>query len=133
MINYFKKIATTISSKDTKIFGILLTTILFFLFLYRLFYFDEYLFLLFPISIISLTFLLPNFIKIFFVFWKGVTSFIGKIVLIFLLAILFYCLITPISIFMRIIGKKRLNIELNQNKTYWIRRKYLVSDFKKMY
>ena len=133
MINYFNNIATTVSSKDTKIFGIVLTTISFFLFLYRLFYFDEYLFLLFPISIISLTFLLPKFIKIFFVLWTGVTSFIGKIVLIFLLAILFYCLIIPISIFMKIIGRKRLNIESNENKSYWIRRKYLVSDFKKMY
>ena len=38
------------------------------------------------------------------------------------MALIFFIILTPIGLFLRLIGKDLLNIKLNQNKTYWIKR-----------
>ena len=38
------------------------------------------------------------------------------------MALIFFIILTPIGLFLRLIGKDLLNIKLNNNKTYWIKR-----------
>ena len=133
MINYFIKINSKINNRTSRNFGFTLTLVTFMLFLFRLIYYNEYILLLLPVCIVSSLFFYPKLIRIIFVFWTGVTNFIGNIILILLLVILFYSLITPISIGMKIFRRDRLNIKLIPRETYWNQRKYSISDFRKMY
>ena len=54
--------------------------------------------------------------------WVKFGEFIGKIVAPLVMALIFFIILTPIGLFLRLIGKDLLNIKLNQNKTYWIKR-----------
>ena len=47
---------------------------------------------------------------------------IGNIVAPLVMALIFFIILTPIGLFLRLIGKDLLNIKLNNNKTYWIKR-----------
>ena len=54
--------------------------------------------------------------------WVKFGELIGKIVAPLVMALIFFLILTPIGIFLRLIGKDLLNIKLNNNKTYWIKR-----------
>ena len=54
--------------------------------------------------------------------WVKFEEVIGKIVAPLVMALIFFLILTPIGIFLRLIGKDLLNIKLNNNKTYWIKR-----------
>ena len=75
--------------------------------------------------IISLTFLtlgllnskiLTPFNKIWFKF--GI--FLGKIISPVIMGIIFFFVVTPIGLIMRLLGKDVLNLKYNNKKTYWI-------------
>ena len=54
--------------------------------------------------------------------WVKFGELIGKVVAPLVMALVFFIILTPIGLFLRLIGKDLLNIKLNQNKTYWIKR-----------
>ena len=54
--------------------------------------------------------------------WVKFGELIGKVVAPLVMALIFFIILTPIGLFLRLIGKDLLNIKLNQNKTYWIKR-----------
>tara|TARA_B100000700_G_C14617675_1_gene656697 strand:+ start:114 stop:491 length:378 start_codon:yes stop_codon:yes gene_type:complete len=54
--------------------------------------------------------------------WVKFGELIGKVVAPIVMALIFFIILTPIGLFLRLIGKDLLNIKLNQNKTYWIKR-----------
>ena len=54
--------------------------------------------------------------------WVKFGELIGKIVAPLVMALIFFIILTPIGLFLRLIGKDLLNIKLNNNKTYWIKR-----------
>ena len=54
--------------------------------------------------------------------WVKFGELIGKVVAPLVMALIFFIILTPIGIFLRLIGKDLLNIKLNNNKTYWIKR-----------
>ena len=54
--------------------------------------------------------------------WVKFGELIGKIVAPLVMALIFFIILTPIGLFLRLIGKDLLNIKLNKNKTYWINR-----------
>ncbi len=54
--------------------------------------------------------------------WVKFGELIGKVVAPLVMAFIFFIILTPIGLFLRLIGKDLLNIKLNQNKTYWIKR-----------
>ena len=45
---------------------------------------------------------------------------LGKIVSPFIMGIVFFFVVTPIGLLMRILGKDLLNLRFNSNKSYWI-------------
>ena len=57
--------------------------------------------------------------KLWFIF--GI--FLGKIVSPFIMGIIFFLVVTPIGLLMRLFGKDILNLKYNKNNTYWIEKK----------
>ena len=55
--------------------------------------------------------------------WSKLGIFLGIVVAPIVMALVFFLVVTPIGIFMRLMGKDLLNLKYNKNKdTYWISR-----------
>ena len=52
--------------------------------------------------------------------WFKFGIFLGKIISPLIKGIIFFIVVTPIGIFMRLIGKDLLNLKLKKNDSYWI-------------
>ena len=52
--------------------------------------------------------------------WLKFGIFLGKIISPLVMGVVFFLVITPIGLFMRLLGKDILNLKYNINKTYWI-------------
>ena len=52
--------------------------------------------------------------------WFKFGIFLGKIVSPLVMGIIFFLVVTPIGIFMRLLGKDLLNLKLNKHDSYWI-------------
>ena len=80
------------------------------------------------LSIFSLLFLLfalllPMALKPLHTFWMGLAFFLGWFVSRILLTILFFVIVTPIGLMLRLFGKDLLNLKIEKDKnSYWIRR-----------
>ena len=85
-------------------------------------------FILFLVTLIKSDYLLL-FNKIWFKFGLLLGSLISPIVM----AIIFFLIITPISLILKIIGKDVLNIKKNNNKSYWIVKSDLKSKMKNQF
>tara|TARA_X000001036_G_C20117065_1_gene577731 strand:+ start:173 stop:559 length:387 start_codon:yes stop_codon:yes gene_type:complete len=55
-------------------------------------------------------------------FWYKFGIFLGKVVSPIVMAIIFFGVITPIGLLMRIFKKDILNLKFNNNKSYWIKK-----------
>ena len=55
-------------------------------------------------------------------FWVRFGEFIGRIIAPIVMALIFFMVLTPIGVFLRLIGKDLLNIKFNKSKTYWTKR-----------
>ena len=56
-------------------------------------------------------------------FWFKFGIFLGKIVSPLVMGIIFFFVVTPIGLIMRILGKDLLNLKYNLNKSYWIEKR----------
>jgi len=52
--------------------------------------------------------------------WAKFVIFLGKIISPIIMGIIFFFVVTPTGIIMRILGKDILNLKYNKNKSYWI-------------
>ena len=52
--------------------------------------------------------------------WFKFGVFLGRIISPLIMAIIFFFVVTPIGLIMRILGKDILNLRYNTKKTYWI-------------
>ena len=52
--------------------------------------------------------------------WFKFGNLLGKIISPIVLGVIFYFIVTPIGILMRILKKDLLNLKFNNNKSYWI-------------
>ena len=65
--------------------------------------------------------------------WFKFGIFLGKIVSPLIMGIIFFLVVTPIGLLMRIFGKDVLNLKYNKNKSYWIEKKGPKSRMKNQY
>ncbi|MDB3981841.1 SxtJ family membrane protein [Candidatus Pelagibacter sp.] len=75
--------------------------------------------------VISLIFLVLGFINSNLLsplnkLWFEIGIFLGKIISPIIMGIIFFLVVTPIGLIMRLIGKDLLNIKYSDNKSYWI-------------
>jgi hypothetical protein len=52
--------------------------------------------------------------------WFKFGILLGKIVSPLVMGVIFFCVVTPIGLLMRILGQDLLNLKYNLNKSYWI-------------
>ena len=52
--------------------------------------------------------------------WFKFGILLGRIVSPVIMAVIFFLVVTPIGLFMRMIGRDLLNLKFNKNKSYWI-------------
>ena len=52
--------------------------------------------------------------------WFKFGIFLGKIISPLIMLIIFFFVVTPIAILMRLLGKDLLNLKFNKNQSYWI-------------
>ena len=52
--------------------------------------------------------------------WFKFGIFLGKIISPLIMGIIFFLVVTPIGLLMRLMGKDLLNLKYNNNKSYWI-------------
>ena len=65
--------------------------------------------------------------------WFKFGILLGKIVSPIVMGIIFFLVVTPISIILKIFGKDVLNLKFNNNKTYWIEKNGPKSNMKKQF
>ena len=66
-------------------------------------------------------------------FWFKFGIFLGKIVSPLVMSIIFFLLVTPIGILMRLFKKDLLNLKYNSKKSYWIEKNEIKSKFKNQF
>ena len=55
--------------------------------------------------------------------WFKLGIFLGKIISPIVMGIIFFLVVTPIGLIMRLLGKDVLSLKYNKNKSYWIEKK----------
>ena len=67
-------------------------------------------------------------------FWIKLGEFLGKIIAPIVMAIIYFIILTPISLIVRLFGKDLLGLKFtNQTKTYWIKRKKDLNSMNKQF
>jgi len=120
MFEEIKNIKT--GKKDIRSFGITFGII--FLIIAGFLYYQEkdsfQLFIYLAGSFSGLGIILPIILKPFYMLWMIFAVILGWFMTKVILSLLFYLIITPIGLFLRIIGKDLLNLEeKKQQKSYW--------------
>ena len=65
--------------------------------------------------------------------WFKFGILLGKIVSPFVMGMIFFLVVTPIGLIMRLFAKDVLNLKFNKNKSYWIKKNGLKSKMKNQF
>ena len=88
--------------------------------------------------VISLIFLILGLLNSKFLtplnkIWFKFGLFLGKLISPLIMGIIFFLVVTPIGLLMRMIGKDLLNLKFNTNKSYWIEKDGVKSKMKNQF
>ena len=88
--------------------------------------------------IISLLFLILGIINSKFLTplkkgWIKLGEILGKFIAPVVMGFIYFVVITPIGILLRLFGKDLLNIKFNKNKSYWIKRVKNINTMKRQF
>ena len=88
-----------------------------------------------PISVIFLVLGLLNskLLNPLNIVWVKFGELLGRIIAPIVMAIIYFIIVTPIGLFMRLIGKDLLNIKFSKNKSYWTKREKNVGSMKRQF
>ena len=113
------------STVSNRTFGLFFTAVFFTASMYFLLYRFDYLFLIFiSLSIVTLFSALfyPNPLTPFNRLWFLIGLILGRIISPVILGIIFFILITPTAIFLKIAGRDELNLNRERKETFWVLR-----------
>ena len=65
--------------------------------------------------------------------WFKIGIFLGKIFSPIIMGMIFFFIVTPIGIFMRLLKKDLLNLRFNKNESYWIKKSEIKSRMKNQF
>ena len=88
-----------------------------------------------PISVIFLVLGLLNskLLNPLNIVWVKFGELLGRIIAPIVMAIIYFIIVTPIGLFMRLIGKDLLNMKFSKTNTYLIKREKKVGSMKKQF
>jgi len=67
------------------------------------------------------------------ILWMKFGLLLGKIISPLIMGFVFFGVVTPISILMKLIGKDSLNLKRNKNDTYWLKQQEIKSSMKNQF
>ena len=90
---------------------------------------------LIPVSVIFLVLGLLNskLLNPLNVVWVKFGELLGRIIAPIVMALIYFIIITPIGLFMRLSRKDLLNLKFSKANTYWIKREKKISSMKKQF
>ena len=65
--------------------------------------------------------------------WVKFGELLGRIIAPLVMAIIYFIIVTPIGLFMRLIGKDLLNTKFSKNSSYWIKRDKNIGSMKRQF
>ena len=65
--------------------------------------------------------------------WVKFGELLGRIVAPIVMAIVYFMIVTPVGLFMRLIGKDFLNIKYSKKNSYWIKREKNIESMKRQF
>ena len=65
--------------------------------------------------------------------WFKFGIFLGKIISPIIMGIIFFLVVTPIGILMKLLRKDLINLKMNKDKTYWIEKKEIKTSMKNQF
>ena len=65
--------------------------------------------------------------------WFRFGVFLGNFVSPIIMGIIFFLVVTPIGLLMKLLGKDLINLKKNNEKTYWIQRNKIKSSMKNQF
>ena len=65
--------------------------------------------------------------------WIKLGEILGKVIAPIVMGFVYFIIITPIGLLMRLLGKDLLNIKYNKNKSYWIKRTKNINTMKRQF
>ena len=88
-----------------------------------------------PISVIFLVLGLLNskLLNPLNIVWVKFGELLGRIIAPIVMALIYFIIVTPIGLFMRLIGKDLLNLKFSKANTYWIKREKKIGSMKKQF
>ena len=109
-----------------KSFGILFGVVFIIISVWPLFYSNSLRVwsLILAIIFFLITFLKPSLLKPFNNAWIKLGELLGRIIAPIMMAIVYFLILTPISLLVRLLGKDLIGMKFNNDiKSYWIKRK----------
>ena len=65
--------------------------------------------------------------------WVKLGEILGKIIAPIVMGFIYFIIITPIGLLMRLVGKDVLNLKFNKNDSYWIKRAKNINTMKRQF
>jgi len=116
-------------------FGVVFFVVFFIIGIYPLFYFQE---IRIWSIIISLIFLILGLLNSYFLtplnkIWLQFGLILGKIISPLIMGAIFFLVVTPIGLLMKLMKKDLLNLKFNKNNSYWIKKSNIKSKMKNQF
>jgi len=118
-----------------KSFGILFFFVFIVIAFYPILDGEKIKFLFFVPAFIFLTsaFLKPNLLKPLNLIWIKLGEMLGKIIAPIIMFLLFFLIVTPIGLIVRLLGKDLLKTKFTKENTYWVKREKNIGTMKKQF
>ena len=118
-----------------KSFGIIFSVLFFIFGIWQISNFSEIQIWPFILSIIflALAFLQPNLLKPLNHTWIKLGEILGKLIAPLVMALVFFVVLTPTSLLVRIFGKDLLRLKFSKKDTYWLKRSKNVTTMDKQF
>ena len=83
--------------------------------------------------LLLLSFLKPVLLKPFNLLWMKIGALLGKIVPPIVMLVIFFVIVTPIGIVLKIFKKDLLGLNFSDHKSYWLKRKTNITTMDKQF
>ena len=83
--------------------------------------------------ILIIVFFKPSLLRTLNKIWIKLGELLGKLIAPIIMALVFFIIVTPISFFVRILGKDLLMLKFSKNNSYWIKRQKNITTMDKQF
>tara|TARA_B110001450_G_C17645026_1_gene490851 strand:- start:1443 stop:1832 length:390 start_codon:yes stop_codon:yes gene_type:complete len=124
-----------IKTSSNKSFGIVFSIVFIIIFIYPLLKYGviRYWPLIISLVFLILGFLKPNLLTPLNKVWTKFGMLLGNLISPIIMGIIFFLVVTPIALIMRILGKDLLNLRKSNHDTYWIKKNNLKSSMQNQF